>query len=343
MDISVSGGALQGPYMGTDQYGLVLSNSQGGEVRGSYYAGKHAVQMGGGADIGSVPTTNITVYAFGQGSSGATANQDVHGNTRGCTFIGGVYHNGGQISGQRHKYIGCTFMGYGNSGVSLYGGEIVRGEFLFSSCVFHSTINPNTNNRGVIDISNLSNKVSGDCTIMFSNCSLNAPASTGFPISLGLNGSNYNISLLFDGLALVATGTGQFIRCNKSGGSGAVDTLRVKGISGLPDNAHFFFGATGSPTINKCQLPDQAGEVVITPSTSAASATLTVAFRNPYPKAPIVIAGCRGQTMGGKRFIAGASGVTGGSFTASGGTPDGSNFTNTNDGVVAWVAKLDEL
>lgn len=342
VDFYANGGALQGPYLSGDQYGLAISNCQGGEIHGSYHAGKHAILFGGGDATGSVPTRAVTVYSPVLGGAGATANQDLHGNTEDITFIGGIYYNGGQISGKNHKFIGCSFKGYGNSGISLYTGEPVSGDFIFEACKFESSINPNASNYGVIDLQAFGSNVSGECTVMFNNCVISAPGASTYPVRVGLNGTNHKLNILFDGIHLKGGGATQFIRANKSAGSGSLGTVRIKSISGLPSGAEFFVVAAGSPG-GTFQLPDQHGVVSVPAVISAASAALTVTFRNAYPAAPTVVASNMDGTMGSRPFIASGTSVTGQGFSAAGNTTDGSAFTSTNAGRISWVAKMDAL
>ncbi len=342
VDIAAYGGARQGPYLGSDQYGLAISNCQGGEVHGVYYAGKHSILLGGGDETGSVPCRAITIYAPVMAAGGATANQDVHGNTEDITFVGGVYYNGGQISGKNHKFLGCTFRGLGNSGIALYCGEPVSGEFQFNGCRFESLNNPNASSRGVIDLQNLTAQVSGPITLIFTNSVITVPGSTQYLVRISMDGINQDVSVMFDGVHLSAGGITQFVRASKSAGSGAIDVLRIKGVSGFPLNAAWYQLGAGSLTVRKYQLPACTGTATVAISTGASAASATVNFPAAYPIAPAIVSSLTLNTVGGKRSVCAPVSPSATGFSATVATTDGANFSSSDTATVMWQAGIDQ-
>ena len=343
VDIDANGGAFQAPYSGSDQYGLMISNCQGGEVHGAYYAGKHAILIGGGAAIGSVPTRALTIYCANLGANSVIANQDVHGNTEDITFIGGRYQNGGQISGKNHRFVGCTFYGRGNSGIALYAGELVSGDFTFDGCVFDSKVNPNASNRGVIDVQTTGASVGGSVQLHFRNSIIRVPGSSTYVVRAGINGMNYNLSIMFDNVYLYGGGVTEFMRLVKSAGSGNYGILRLKDIVGLPAGAAFVTIASGTPNVAAYQLPEQYGMATIAGATAAAEAGVSVAFRNPYPKAPHVVCNNDASTIGGDQYTTFPRSIVQSGFVATARTVDNGVFASTASGAVRWAARLDEV
>ncbi len=186
------------------------------------------------------------------GSHGATSNQDLHGNTEDITFIGGKFFGGGQISGKNHKFIGCTFVGSGNSGIALYAGEPIGGTFQFVNCKFESIVNLNANNYGVIEMNGLGANVTENMWVQISNCYLSAPGSTTYAITLGIAGTSKFISIAINGLVCSGGAFSQLVRRRKDSGSGNFGVQRAVNcdIPGLTGSSYFVTSA-GSPTVDK--------------------------------------------------------------------------------------------
>ncbi|KNE28171.1 phage tailspike polysaccharide lyase family protein [Achromobacter spanius] len=344
-DIRVESTVFQASPAVDDEYGLLISNSQGGVINGSFYGGRHAVAFGGGSGVGCVSCRGITVTAANMGGSGNIGSHDLHGNTEDIRFFGGTFANGGTLAGKNHTFNGCRFMGNRNSGIALYGGEIVGGTHHFVDCHFESTIiNPNAAGFGLLDFTQLSANVTQLTYIKFNNCTFYAPSGCTYVVAAALTGTPNDISLMFDSPSVVfAPSVTQFLRISKSSGAGRFDTLQIKDITGMPGTgASYVVSASGSPAVLHYRMPTQTGSAPVTISTGASAASTTVTFPVAYPKTPAIVSSLTLNTVGGDRSICAPVSPSATGFSATVATADGGNFAAADTATVMWHAGLDE-
>ncbi len=344
-DMRVESTVFQASPPVDDEYGLIVSNSQGGVIDGSFYGGRHAIAFGGSSLLGCVSCRGITVTAANMGGSGTIGAHDLHGNTEDIRFIGGTFANGGTLAGKNHTFIGCKFMGNRNSGIALYGGEIVGGTHHFVDCHFESTIvNPNAAGFGLLDFTQFSASVTDLTSLKFNNCTFYAPAGCDYVVTAALTGTANDISLLFDSPSMVfAPSVTQFLRISKSGGTGKFDTIQIKGITGMPSSgASYVVSAGGSPAVGRYQLPTQTGSVSVSIGTGASAASTAVTFPIAYPIAPAIVSSLTLNTVGGKRSVCAPVSPSATGFSATVATTDGANFSTADTATVMWHAGMDQ-
>lgn len=342
MDIQFDGVAFQTQVPTGDEYGLTIANCHGGTIRSaSLYAGRHALAIGGYSYVGSVTNRAINVYVSKMGNYAPIGSQDLHGNTEDLRFFGGTFQNGGTLAGKSHKFVGCRFVGKLNSGISLYGGEIVAGTFEFTNCSFESTVDPNASNYGIVDLSNLSSNVSSNCIFIFNNCTYYVPDTTVYVIKLSITGTNYPPTIIVNGANLKASGVTQFIRLSRSSGTATINRVAVTDIYNLPTGASYVVNAGSGLTVTRYTLPIQYGTITVAGVTTSNNATGVATFNNPYPVAPTVSAfKPSGTTIGGTAFAPDVQSVNTTTATLNATTLSGSNYANTNTGVIGWQAML---
>lgn len=344
VDIKVHTRATQAssPAAGNN-YGLVVGNSQGGTIDGIYYGTRHSISLGGAPGVGSVTTRGLIIKADMK-NLGPIQSQDLHGNTEDIRFVGGTFTNGGVVAGKNHKWIGCTFKGQTNNGIALFMGEVKGGTFDFIGCTFESATNPNTTSHGVIDLLNFTANVTEDSHFNFSNSEFTCQAATLFPIYAGLNGTTTNVSILFNGVNIVAgAGLDRFYRLRNFGATGTFKVVSLKNITGIPSSAFSYATEEGSPVITKYKLPQQRGAANVSVTTAQSSNTAVVTYPHAYPRVPMLVAGNTNPTVGGKRVVSGYQGNTATGFLATLATADATNFTSAATVAVTWTVELEDL
>lgn len=339
VDIDIRGGGFQASTPTDDEYGVCISNCHGGRVDGTFYGGRHAVAVGGGVTLGSVSVRDITFTCPIMGNNAPIGAQDLHGNSEGCTFIGGTFSNGGILAGANHKFIGCTFKGNLNSGVALYGGEIVGGNFIFDSCVFETYANPNVGGYGILDFSQFSVNTTRSVNLFFTDCFITSAVSVGFAVNLVLTGTAQEVNCFFNGVRFGVPGATSFYRLKKTTGTGNFGYITLRDIDNFP--AVPFVSNGGGYTVYRYRMPEQYGSVTVPSTTSSSISDIAITFPSAYPIAPTIFVSGTSSIVGGKRVIStGYSESTTGAVARIS-TADGTSFASVENAPVRWRAILD--
>lgn len=344
-DVRVDSNTFQASPAVDDEYGLLISNCQGGVLTGAFYGGRHGISFGGGNAVGSVPCRGITVMASCMGNNAATAAQDLHGNTEDIRFIGGTFANGGIVGGLNHRFVGCRFLGNLNSGMALFAGEPCGGGVtVFTSCHFESSRNPNTTGFGLVDLGNNSANLVSETSYQFDGCTFNAPAGCTYVVKSAIDGTPARVNLVFNApRAVNAPDVTEFVRLSKSAGAGSFGSVRVRDISGFVASGLKYVFLDGAVTADRFQLPRQNGVVSIPVGASAASGVQAVTFPNPYPRAPSVLITARAATADNKRVGYSVGSITAAGFSATCYlTTDSATTTAASSGQAAWETILEE-
>lgn len=344
-DARVESNAFQASPAVDDEYGLLVSNCQGGTLTGAFYGGRHGIAFGGGSAAGSVPCRGITVMASSMGNNAPTGSQDLHGNTENILFIGGTFANGGIIGGRNHRFVGCSFMGNLNSGVALFAGEpLGGGANVFTNCHFESSQNPNTGGFGMVDLANNSTNLTADTTYQFDGCTFRAPVGCTYVVKSAIDGTPAKVNLVFNAArAINAPDVVEFIRLSKSAGTGSFGLVRVHGLTGFVPSGLKYVFLDGAVSADRFQLPRQIGVVTIPVSSGAASGPQAVSFPNPYPRAPNVLITARSPTVDNKRVAYSSASITANGFSATCYlTTDGAATGAASSGSATWESVLEE-
>lgn len=345
VDVEIDSRAIQASAPSGNNYGLILSNTQGGSVRGTYYGTRHSLAIGGAPGVGSVCTRGVIIEA-NMKNLGPTPSQDLHGNSEDLTFIGGTFMNGGQIAGKNHKFIGCNFIGKANSGIALFMGEIKGGLFTFDGCHFEAWVNPNPSSNGILSFANFTANTTEACDFVFSGTTISCPDGTTFPTYFALNGTSVQVDVEFKGgLTFIrAPDITTVIRLRQliAAGPGSYGKISMPEVTGIPANCAYVT-EVGSPTVASYCLPSQVRSAAPAATTGISIATLAITYPHAYPRAPKVSVANGDATLGGKRVTSGRTGVTATGFTAQVATCDGAVFASAATADLTWTAVLNEV
>jgi hypothetical protein len=153
-------------------YGIVIGNSHDVRVNGGYFhAGRHAVSIGGGGNVGDVPNRLIEIVgATIQNSNNNICAADIHGNAewvsyRDCKIFGGIDFGGDNVTIERNYIRNVSGGGTGKGVAALYGGEFRGGNHSIIDNIIESDYDGGLTRGSMIDIGG--NAVSGYDNTMF--------------------------------------------------------------------------------------------------------------------------------------------------------------------------------
>ncbi len=326
-------------------YPIVLGNVQNftiGNFTGNSI--RHSIALGGAAGNGTVPTRDGVVHncILKNESSGGVLAADAHGNCINISYNNCILDSGGVLGGADISYRNCTVRSRvsPNDGLSFYGSEVFGGEINISDCVIELPT--------ITDIPSFSvNNVFASA--LWRNLSVNVSN-----VSLTFRGASAAISLkrLVE-VYVAASADGKRCAINVDGVSiTSTSDVTFQSLVGfnrtadVPTTANLFVSVANvkSPFIGpwstnfaelatqtKFKLPESvASATIVTQVGGANTTTGLAAFRNPYPKVPIVIAALNSMPgLGGRETLMSAYSVTLTDATLRGAALGG-NYTAAN-------------
>ncbi|MCR6477518.1 tail spike protein [Variovorax phage VarioGold] len=343
---------------GSNDYGLVASNSQKVRMDGRWGGGRHAVTTGGGDYVGSVPCRDGLISGFF--SNAETAGQGVgavnnHGNTEGWRFQGVI--NGGYSGGGNNNGImpGSILIAKKNqNGSAIYMGEMLGFNFAFAGISITAYGDGSlAGGRGVIDVGgnsssaiNANTKYGG--TFDITNTRINAPdAIRAFTMINSGCVTTEPLNIAAAGLQVQQLSASPNVAIYvgpPSGGGKAVDVLDLRGaiVPSLTYGAGSPYSLTASGTA-KVRGWSRSGSVTGPASTGANTLALAVVYDQRAPRQPKVsgISLNRGRT-GTQSFNVHVTGETTAGFTINITTTDGTNFASALSFTASWSATVEE-
>ena len=153
VDCQVKNAEIANTGNGGDDYGIVIANSQDCKVDGgSIYARRHAVTIGGGDRINSVPCRRVAVEnaTLRNDPAAQVACADIHGNSDGCGYRKCTVFGGYSPQG-RSSYLRDSTVHAMSSGIAVYAAELIGGEHVIEGNTFYFEADPSRISRGAID------------------------------------------------------------------------------------------------------------------------------------------------------------------------------------------------
>lgn len=137
-DVSITSGAMvnNSPNTG-DEYGLIVSNSQKVTIQGGgHQASRHAIALGGGAGVVSVPCRDIIISDMVlETNSVDIGAADMHGNCDNVVYSNCIINTHANMAGRDATYRGCKIYGRKNTdGAAIFGAEVVGGKYKVIDC-----------------------------------------------------------------------------------------------------------------------------------------------------------------------------------------------------------------
>lgn len=233
--------------IGSDDYGLVVGNSQIIRVNGGkLYSRRHPIDLGGGNLVGGVPTRDVVVDGTSMKNdirSNVTC-ADFHGNAENCRYINCPIDGGGVFGGKDNGYINCRITN-ANAGMCLYGTEMKGGDYFALGCTLETYVNPASGSRGIIDFSD--SCITGDTVetvnirVLNTRIKSSALSSSSSMMRLANSGTSQKVNMTIDGMDL--TGINDMLAVlytEVDSGTADSDGIIVDNIRGAPTGSGKF-------------------------------------------------------------------------------------------------------
>lgn len=282
---------------GSDDYGLVFTNSQHGRVLGgNFYSRRHGITMGGGSSVGCVTTRDVRVIGavIKNDINSGVYSADFHGNTEDCSYQNCTIYNGAAWGGKNSKLHNCKITA-ALYGIAVYASEIKGGHHIIQDCEIYSASSPSSVSRGFIDVGGNSIAISANTTenVIFEvkDCTVNLPgAAAGDNFFLmGNNGCTMKTNIVIDGVAgMNISAMSSICRTRNWSGTVSSDFIIVDNISRFPSGTYLHIPANGDYTNVPQRMQKQTGTISMTATTGTAYTIASpVTFRYPYPRTPV--------------------------------------------------------
>ena len=338
---------------GGDDYGIIVGNSQHAIIGNSYlYSRRHAVTIGGGNSIGSVPNRDIRTHdcTLSNDITSGTESADFHGNTEDSTYTNCTIYNGANFQGKDNGYIDCTIYARLN-GSCVAAAEPHGGTLYVRGCKLITYVDPQLTGRGVVDVGGNSNVLSATMpnaiSIDVTNCTLVAPnlSASSYFLRARLSGTTNKVNITVDGLrGDNVPNSGSIVLMGVTSGTASSDYIIVDNISNFP-SACLLANLTGGFENQPLKMMEQSGTQVIPTATgtSIVSGT-TITYKYPYPKKPVITCSRNGGGYAGNRIgIAYADTANNASFAPYIAADDAVNFTAVINLDFDWTSKINEV
>lgn len=341
---------------GSDDYGLIISNSQHVKITNSeIYARRHGITIGGGDGVGSVPNRDVHIINCTLKNDILTGvpSADMHGNMEDCVYIGCTIYGGATLAGKDNGYDNCTIVN-ASGGWCTYGAEIKGGNMSIRNSRIITYGNPADNGRGVFDFGG-NNTAIGSFTdetlnIIINNCTVRGPnlTSSSDIVVVAVNNCSQYVNIFIEGLYGQVAGASDILRTRLDAGTAYSEAIVVDNISNFPSGC-LLHAAAGSAFLNKPhRLMRQSGSISLT-AASGTSSTISsgVNFRYPYPRTPQAAVTSGGDTAllynGNRAVFGGAYQVTSSSIRPYIESGDGTNWTASATVNVSWTVGISEI
>lgn len=297
---------------GTDDYGVVASNSQHIKIhRGYMYGRRHAVAQGGLDAPGGVPCRDIRTYdaVLSNDPEQNVGAADFHGNVEEssferCTIYGGVKFGGGD----NNFCVDCTVYAPGGEvqanaiGWVAYWAEVRGGRSGFRDSRLFTMRDPQPSNQGILSINGTGASGVDARTILpfvptMKDCSLYARGmSSATRVLLFINrGATVEFNPEVDGLRLDVDALGSILYTSQASGTAASSGIIVDRVFGAPAGTllHNAGGATYRDFKHRLQKQDGIWKGTTVVNTIVSSGFLVFPLK--YPRKPSIVTDLAGR------------------------------------------------
>jgi hypothetical protein len=340
-----------------DDYALIISNSQKGQITGGdYYARRHGITIGGGSGTGAVTNRNIKIsnLTISNDINSGVYSADMHGNMQDVVYQGCTIYQGGGWAGMDCGYDNCIIYS-ALGGWCVYASEVKGGEIFIRNCKLFTKSDPSTISRGIVDCGGNSNPFTASTNATVSIIVENtyvyadaASATTNFMVMSNLSSSAY-INIYIDGLVGNVNAMGAILRTRLDSGTAYSQAIVVDNISNFPAGTYLHV-PQGSAYLNKPhRMMRQTGSVVMT-ATSGTKQTVNAGtnYRYVYPRPPQVFVSVGSITVGfsnsaGENVGPAIYQIDSASFRPALVSTSNANWTATIDMTVNYLSQIAEV
>ena len=278
-----------------DDYGLIISNSQKGQITGGdYYARRHGITIGGGSGTGAVTNRNIKIsnLTISNDINSGVYSADMHGNMQDCVYQGCTIYQGGGWAGADNGYDNCIIYA-ALGGWCIYASEVKGGELFVRNCKLYTKGDPSSIGRGIVDVggnsSALTTSTDETVSLIVENIYVYADgAVAGSDFMKVVNdGSIANVNIYIDGVQANVNAMGSVLRTNVNSGSAFSQAIVVDNVSNFPTGTYLHVPQGSFYTNIPQRLMRQSGTVSLTATSGTSLTTASaITFKYPYPRTP---------------------------------------------------------
>lgn len=342
----------------SDEYGLVISNSQNFRIIGAALgATRHPVALGGGDYICSVATRSGKIIGCDLANCYDTGAGDAHGICDHIDYISCTFRNQAVLGGSNMRWVDCTFFGDDQTaGPAMYGSEVVGGYFEIINPVI---ISDGSGVNGYIQLiaygpNELSTRqgLKYDLKVTLKNSHFDvAGGVSGKCIQVDSRANTAKTTVVVDGVQVHRATQMQavaFVR-DSSGAALPSDGIIVDNVFG-PAGMALLIDHTSISAVPTRQMAQTIAVTLACTSGSAQATSGSINFRYPFSKTPECIAAAHRSTDGTAKSTWGSKHISafGYAATATTGrvaarTTTETNFTSTEDVRLAATFAVREI
>jgi hypothetical protein len=288
-----------------DDYALILSNSQKGQITGGdYYARRHGIAIGGSSSTGAVTNRNIKIsnLTISNDINSGVYSADMHGNMQDCVYQGCTIYQGGGWGGADNGYDNCIIYS-ALGGWCIYASEVKGGELFIRNCKLFTKADPSSISRGIVDVggnsSALTTSTDETVSLIVENNYVYADGvsvSTAF-MKVVNDGSTVNVNIYIDGLRADVNLAMEVLRTNVNSGAAYSQAIVVDNISNFPSGTYLHVPQNNYYQNFPQRMMEQSGTVSMT-ATSGTKSTVNanITYRYVYPRVPVANSTVGGET-----------------------------------------------
>lgn len=341
---------------GSDDYSLVISNSQHVKVTNSeIYARRHGITIGGGDTVGCVPNRDVRIIncTLKNDVLSGVYSADMHGNMEDCGYIGCTIYGGAGLAGKDTSYDNCTIFN-ALGGWCVYGSEIKGGNLSVRNSRIITFSDPSSISRGVFDFGGNSTAISTFTNellnIIINNCTVRGSSlsSSTDIVMVAVNNCDQYVNIFIEGLYGQVNAASDILRTRLDAGTAYSQAIVVDNVSNFPAGADLHLPQGAAFRDFPHRLMRQSGSISLT-ATSGTAYTIanTITYRYPYPRTPQAAVTSGGDTAvlynGNRAMFGGAYQVTSSDIRPYIESGDATNWSSSTTVNVSWTVGISEI
>jgi hypothetical protein len=234
--------AMFGLELAKDDYGVVLTNCQGGRVHEpDAYARRHAVAMCGDSNAGAIVNRDNLVIGgvLSNDLDSGVYSADMHGNMEFCGYEGVKIYGGAGMAGRNNWLRGNTITNQLN-GSCIYAGEVQGGLMSMRDNDLITTGDPSANSRGIINFGapSIGAHTQHTLSIQIINNTIRADNASAGTSAVVVTNDGTDVNIDIDITDLMAVGDtnamGAILRTSRNSGGAYSRRIAVDNVPGFP-------------------------------------------------------------------------------------------------------------
>lgn len=296
--------------IGSDDYAVVIGNSQHVRVTGKIYARRHPVTIGGDDVICGVPNRDVIIHdaTLSNDISTNVSCADFHGNAELCFYKDCRIYGGASIAGLSTGLPGC-FISERIDGNCIETTEFKGGVIDLRGVALKTTVVNIGGGRGVVDFgsqnSSFNSGTTENVTVYMTDYKMEGTslAASEALIRVLNSGSTAKFSPNLKAGTHKVTNALRVLFTDKTGGTASSDGIIMEDLTGLPSGSAYAVHSGAYYTNVAHRLPEQKGVHQHTTTATSDYTSTAITYPVAYPRAPrgyVTLTGRDGATVSAK-------------------------------------------